>query len=179
MHIHEQTIQRYLDGELSSAEAQAVQAMLDAQPGLKKQFVRAQAFDELLYQSASYRDDSQQHEQIASIMDSLPAAAPQRKPSFSLAQMVFAACLVICIGLSYGYAGSSDLETIVPISIITIVSLVIGFLLVFMARPLRKVEASIAARFLNWRLNVGQADVIMHRAAGIAIILGGAYLMIS
>lgn len=177
MQIHDQTLQRYLDGELSSAEAQAVRTMLENKPELRQQFSREQAFDELLFNSANYRDDNEQHEQIASIMEALPAQAPQRKPSFSLAQMIFAALIVVSIGLSYGYAGNSNLESIVPISLITITSIVIGFLLVFMARPIRRIEASLAARFLSWRLNVGQADVVMHRAAGIAIILGGAYLL--
>ncbi len=177
MYVEDQTLQRFIDGELSSAEAQAVQSMLDNDENLQRRHAAEQEFDELLYIGAKWEDDCKQHEQIATIMAALPAAAPARKATFSMAQIAVAAVLMIAIACSYGFAGSSSIGDIVPISLITICSVIIGSLLIFMARPLRRVEASLAARFLSWRLNVGQADVVMHRCAGIAIILGGAYLM--
>ena len=106
------------------------------------------------------------------------------KASFSVAQISFIAVLVLAIVCSYGLAGSSNLGDIIPVSLVTIASIVIGSVLLFMARPLHHLTRggeqvkNLSARFMRQRLSVGQADVLAYRCAGIAIILGGAYLML-
>lgn len=184
MEANERSIQRLIDGELQSAEAQAVQRMLEQNAVLKQQFEAEQAFDELLLNAAQYVDDDGQHQRIQSIMEAVPHSAPLRKASFSIAQLAFVAILVVAIVGSYALAGSSNIGDIIPVSLITISSLVLGSLLLFMARPLQrlvrggKAASNLSARFLRQRLSVGQADVLAYRCAGIAIILGGAYLML-
>ena len=177
MHAQDLTLQRYLDGELKSAEAQAVKAMLDNKPSLRETYEQEHAFDELLYDVSNYTSDDEQHLAIANIMGALPSSAPARKATFSIAQIACASVLIILIACTYGLAGNSDISSIIPMSVITFGSLIIGSLLIFMARPLRRMRASITARLLDQRFNIGQADVLVYRCAGLAIILGGAYLM--
>ena len=178
INIQERSIQRLIDGELQREEAQAVQSMLDNDSALKQVYAEDHAFDELLKDYALISDDDKQHQRIDAIMHAVPLSAPQRKPSFSIAQIAFAAILMIAIMCSYGLAGNSDIGDVIPMSLITISSLIIGCLLIFMSRPLHRVQRSLSAKFLSQRLNVGQADVLVYRCAGIAIILGASYLFL-
>ena len=79
MEANERSIQRLIDGELQSAEAQAVQRMLEHDTALKEQYEADQAFDELLYSAALYADDDTQHQRIQHIMNVVPNSAPLRK----------------------------------------------------------------------------------------------------
>ncbi|NRA38821.1 MAG: hypothetical protein HRU15_11820 [Planctomycetes bacterium] len=61
----------------------------------------------------------------------------------------------------------------------TICSIIVGMILIFLAKPIRRLEASITGRILHRRLHTAKADVFIYRCAGIAILFGGAYLYTS
>lgn len=170
-------LQRSIDGELGAAENAALQHLLAADAAARDAGRQLERLDQALRARASLlvADTSTNDERVALIAARLPAAAPQKQQQLRLVDLAFAVIALTAVALFYGLVGT--LRDLLPLTAMAIGSLVAGALLVLMAGPLRAVETSFISRVLNKRLNIGSGDLLVYRVTGIAIVLGGIWLL--
>jgi anti-sigma factor RsiW len=168
MHESHRQLQRYLDGELDIESARSIEALLATDEALRRQASRLERL-EGDFRSVG-RQGREPEEHLGAILARLPAGRPIRQGGYRLVELVTAASLMISIWMVY--AIMAQLPGLMPLSMVMMGSLVVGALFMLLAEPLRYAEVGLLSRLLRQRLSVGQADVLVVRAAGLAIILG-------
>lgn len=179
MDAHTRLLQRYVDGELGADEAAAARHLIAGNAAARDEIGRLEHLHarlERLAQLEAVAVDAN-HEAVSAICRRLPATAPQRQRRLPAYQLLTAVAAVAVIGLAYGLAGHR--RDLLPLSVMAVISLVIGLILIVMAGPLLRGDGGALARLLRRPVTVGTADVWTCRAIGLAIVIGGIYLVAS
>jgi anti-sigma factor RsiW len=177
MHDRDRTLQRSIDGELGAAENAAVQHLLAADSAARDHARSLERLDRLLRTRATaLARGHEAHDQVVSgIVRRMPSGAPERQKQLRLLDLVFAGGALTAVVLFYGLVGS--LRDLLPLTAMAVASFIAGLVLIVMARPLRKVETGFITRVLRKRVNLGSGDLLVYRVTGIAIVIGGIWLL--
>ena len=174
MDAQQQLIQRYLDGACDAAEAATAQKLLESKPELRQQEELHSDLAGLWQARQATLRPSDQDELAESIMNALPKQAPEAEPMLSIANMAMLFIMLSIIGLTFNLVGTFG--DLLNLSLIAALSCGVGIILTALARPLRQAEASLFDRLLSKRVSISQMDVITYRVAGIALVIGAAWL---
>lgn len=168
----DQLLQRYLDGELDAAQSAAMQHMLAGDERLRTQLTSLERLNGLL--KTAYLSENADHESVAAVCAKLAPAAPMRQRQMRVLDVLTLAAFVAMTALIYGLVGS--FEDIVPLSLIAILSMVVGGALVALAQPLQEMKTGLLSKLFQRRFNLGCSDVTVYRAVGLTIFVGGLWL---
>jgi anti-sigma factor RsiW len=174
MDRHDLLLQRYRDGRLGRDEAAALERMVAADPGLA---ARAQGLSELdggLRQLAARQGDD--HHLLAErITAALPPGRPRAEARISLRDLVFACMTAGVVAMTYVVIATitNQVQLLVALAL---VSLVAGCVVMLLAGSLRRAEADVLGRLLGKRISVGPGDVLIYRAVGLSLAVGGVWL---
>jgi anti-sigma factor RsiW len=171
-------LQRFHDGELSQAEAAGLDRLMRERPELKAASQRLDALDALLKDHVAEVRTGQVAELVDRIQQALPSTIPKRQVQISGVHVVVAAVLVSFVGLAVMVADqlTGVMRDVVPVWSLACISAICGLALLIAARPLLRIEAGLFNRLLRRRLAVGDGEVLVCRALGVALIVGGAHI---
>jgi anti-sigma factor RsiW len=168
----DQFLQRYLDGELDAAQSAAMQHMLAGDERLRAQMTALERLGGLL--TAAHLGKTAEQESLARICAKLPNAAPMRQRHMRVIDVMALTAFVAMTALIYGLVGS--FEDFVPLSLIAILSMVVGGALLALAQPLQEIKTGLLSKLFQRRFNLGCSDVTVYRAIGLTIFVGGLWL---
>jgi anti-sigma factor RsiW len=172
MRQDDQLLQRYLDGELDAAQSAAMQHMLAGDERLRTHLTALERLNGLL--KTAYLSENADRESVAAICAKMPVAAPMRQRQMRVIDVLTLASFVAMTALVYGLVGS--FEDFVPLSLIAILSMVVGGALVALAQPLQAIKSGLLTKLFQQRFNLGCSDVTVYRAVGLTIFIGGLWL---
>lgn len=167
-------IQRLVDGVLAPHEADAVERLL-ADRGAIAELDAARDLHLLLSSQARPLSADEHHALLGRMIEHLPRARPQSYTSFRPMDLVLACSAISLVAVSFGAVGSF-MHGSVALVTIACISVVSGCALVVMAGMLRRAEAGLLRHVLRRPITVGPSDLLVYRAVGIGIALGGIYL---
>lgn len=178
MDARERLVQRYVDGVCNRAEAAAVESMTAQDPALAGRLSALRRLDGLMQARTRCLPVPRDREDlIAAIVDALPSQSPARQTSLAVGQIVGVAAAVAFVAVAAGLARSSPLRQLLDLTLVSSLAIILGLVFVLLARPLRDAEGQIFGRLLRRRVRLNAADVVATRVVGIAVILGGLYVM--
>lgn len=172
-------LQRALDGRLGPAENAAMRCMAEANPHVAAQAQALSGLDQLLRLDAIERRTvadqvTDQSSLRAQIMDRLPATAPAEHLSLRIGDIVLSAAIIGLIVMTYGTLGLVFDRSLLLV-LLACISLVAGCGLLAFAGALRG-DLPFLGMLLRHRVVVGSGDVLVYRAMGFAIAVGGVWL---
>lgn len=170
----ERVMQRYQDGEANRAQQAAVQGLLASDADLARRFRQLERLDALLKTRTQHLPRPEVEPLVARVMEHLPAERPRAQATLSLGHVLVAMTAVASVVMAAILADMCRLW--LPTEAIAAACALIGLALVVAARPLAHMESSLVAGFLARRLAVGDGEVLVCRALGIALILGAAHI---
>ncbi len=174
MNRDSQLIQRLVDGLLAPHEADAVERSLTDR-GALADLQAARGLHQLLSMQAHPLSADEHHALMARMIEHLPRALPQSYAKFRPVDLVLACAAICLISVSFGAVGSFMHGSVVLVTIACI-SVVSGCALVVLAGMLRRAEAGLMRHVLRRPVTVGPSDLLVYRAVGIGMALGGMYL---
>ncbi|MFW5830579.1 MAG: anti-sigma factor family protein [Planctomycetota bacterium] len=169
MNDRERLLQRYVDGELDRDAMRSCEALLAGDPELAERLAAWECTGSD-YRALHRHVPGSAEQRVARIMEDLPQAVPARTSAWSLVDLIYLGVVVIMIGLGFGLL--AEMPRLLPLSLVMVGSLLVGGMLLLLAEPLRQVETSLMTRLLRRRVPVRGADVLVVRAAGVALIIG-------
>ncbi len=181
MHDHHRLLQRDLDGVLGPAESAAVRHLLADRPELAAQAARLHQLDvglRVVAQPLRMRaeSDAAVHERICA---SLPSALPVRQLQVRIIDIVFASAVIGMFFVTYGVVGTA-VHTIFQQAVVLTwligLSLIAGLALLLAPGLLRSLESGALGRLIGRPIAIGPADVLIYRAAGLSLVVGGLWL---
>ncbi|MBA3684829.1 MAG: hypothetical protein H0W72_06260 [Planctomycetes bacterium] len=175
MHDTDRLLQRYVDGELGADQAAAVGHLVAADAGAAARLRRFEGADRLLAEHADGLPSTDADEFLRSIMRGVPQQPPKRHASVRLGDVLLASSLVATFALLAGL--SRTCADLVPLTLVALVSMIVGLVLVAAAKPLIQGERALLGRILGKRVGVGEGGVLAYRVAGVAIVLGGIWMV--
>jgi len=174
-------LQRALDGRLGPAENAAVRCMVEANPQVAAQEKALTGLDQLLRQDATVRRQvadqvADQSSLRAQIMARLPATASAEQVSLRIGDIVLGAAIIGLIVMTYGTLGLVFDRSLLLV-LLACISLVAGCGLIAFAGALRG-DLPFLGMLLRRRVAVGPGDVLVYRAIGFAVAVGGVWLTV-
>lgn len=180
MHDHHRLLQRELDGALGAAEAAGVRQLVADRPDLAQQADRLQRLD------ADLRGLAQPLSSVTAatvlqerICASLPLSPPIAQVSFRLVDLGFAAAVAAMLFVTYGVVGTAARNLFQEAVLLTWMmglSLIAGLAMVLVPGFLRSLESGVLGRLIGRPIAIGPTDVLVYRAAGFALVVGGLWL---
>lgn len=171
----ERLLQRYHDGEASRAEKITVESMLAQDAELARRSRQLEWIDSGLRHQARNQTESGFDLLAGRVMERLPAESPRVQASFTLAHVLMAS---LAVGLILMAVLLADLcRPWLPTEAIAAACALAGLALVVAARPLAHIENSLLSGFLARRVTVGDGEVLVCRALGIALLIGAAHIV--
>ncbi len=168
-------LQRYVDGELDADKAAAVAHLAAANAGAAVRLRLLETADRLLSEHAATLPVSDPHALLGSAMARLPAGAPQRRSHVRVGDMAFASTIIATVGVLAGV--SRRMSDVLPLTLLALVSMAVGTALILGAGPLLRGEHPLLSRVLGKRIEVADGGVLLYRLTGIAIVLGGIWMV--
>jgi hypothetical protein len=168
-------LQRLLDGALAAPEAAGVQSQIDSDPVLRGRFEVLQALDGDLAASVRPLNNTQHQALLNRITDALPRHAPAVYASIRPSDIVLAASVLAMISICFATAGSimHGSTTLVALACVGVAA---GTFILILAAMLRRAERGLLRSLLGKSVALGPADLLIYRAIGIGLALGGLYL---
>jgi anti-sigma factor RsiW len=170
----ERLLQRYQDGEANRAQQSAVEGLLASEPGLARQAQRLERMDGLLKARAGKLGEHDAAAMAAMVMERLPAEIPRMRTKLSVAHLLVGTMAVAMVGVTASIAPL--MRPWLPVEGIAAACAFAGLALVVAARPLAQLENGMIARLMAIRLTVGDGEVLVCRALGIALLIGAAHI---
>jgi hypothetical protein len=174
MDDRQRLLQRARDGALGPAENAALRAMLAADPTLAAAEERLATLDSLLRQEAAPRRQRSTDAVMAHIIDHLPARVPTAEMQLRLGDVIMGGLLVSLVAVTYSIIGTMFNHSAMLVAL-AVVSLVAGCGLLAFAGALRG-DLPLLGALLRRRVAVGSGEVLVYRAVGCAIAVGGVWL---
>jgi anti-sigma factor RsiW len=171
MDPRDRLLQRYHDGVLDRAEQAVVEDWLRADPTLAAYSRRLDGMD------AGLRADrlaAPAHDVVAHIMATVPIQPPRQVPRLSLAHVLAAMLGVALVAMASALA--ANLRPWIPVEGIAAACALTGLALAVAAKPLMSLENGLLARLLARRVAVGDGEVLICRALGVALLVGAAHI---
>jgi hypothetical protein len=170
-------LQRLIDGRLSPAEAAALERTAQDDAAFAERYRLLQTLHQDLAAAASPLDGDAHHRLLDRIVQHLPAAKPQVYARVSPFDLVLAVSVLGCVAVAIGAVGSL-VRGGVALLAAACISVTVGMLMLALAGMLRRVEAGVLRRLIGRPVTVGPADVLVYRAVGVGLALGGLYLLL-
>ena len=174
MDERQRLLQRARDGVLGQAENAALQAMLSADSALAGHEGALTELDILLRREAAPRRQRPAEAHIAAVMQGISAHAPATSWHLRVGDVVMAATLISLIVVTYGIMGTMLNRSAMLVALAG-VSLVAGCGLMAFAGALRG-DLPLLGALLRQRMHLGNGEVLVYRAVGCAIAIGGVWL---
>jgi anti-sigma factor RsiW len=175
MHREDRLLQRLIDGALSPHEAAALERTVQERPDLASRLQALRALHGDLAAVAQPISADQHHDLHVRILAHLPTTRPKVYARIRPIDLVTAAAVLAVVVMGYVLGGSMAHGGLVSLAAACL-SFVGGLLVLIMAGMLRRLEAGIRARLLGPPVNVGPADLLVTRAVGIGLAIGGILL---
>ncbi len=90
-------------------------------------------------------------------------------------ELVYAILLVVLVGFGFGLVGNLSSNPLLHF-VVAVGSLIAGIALFALAGLIRRMEAGLLGHFLHRPIVVGPADLLVYRAIGIGLVIGGVWL---
>ncbi len=178
MQPNDRLLQRFHDGELTQAEAAGIEHLLAQQPSLLAASQQLDQLDQLLKAHVERTVTSDPAELADRIRYHLPTTIPKREVQVSVMHVVAAVVMVCFVAMGVILADNMKwiLHDVVPMWSLALIAMLCGGALLIAARPLLRLEAGIIQWMLRRRLAVGDGEVLVCRALGVALIIGGTHI---
>ena len=176
--------QRALDGVLPRDESAALAALTSERPAFAQHSSALHALDmdlRALSQSVSASARQANHDVVlrASIMERVANRVPATQVRVRPLDLIYAASAAMLALATYGVAGAAVrtlFEQAVVMTWAIGISLTLGMLLLIIPGVLRRAESGLLGTILRRPVAIGPADVLIYRAVGVALVLGGIWL---
>jgi len=170
-------LQRFADGAASTAEAQLVSHLVQHDEESRQRLAIISSLDSALRHAYRQpRETRVSHDLVLQLIKNrLPTTIPKISISLTLADLLYGVMLVGLVGFGYGVLGSLSAQPVLLLTI-AIFSLIGGLALTVLAGTVRRLESSVLGSLLHRRVTVGSADVLVYRAIGIGMAMGGLWL---
>lgn len=176
--------QRELDGVLPRDQAAALVALTCDRPAFAKQLAALQDLDADLRRLATSVSASgrQAHHDVVlrvAIMERVSNRVPATQVRVRPLDLIYAASAAVLALATYGLAGAAVrtlFEQAVVMTWAIGISLSLGLLLLIAPGFLRRAESGVLGTILRRPVAIGPADVLVYRAVGVALVVGGIWL---
>jgi anti-sigma factor RsiW len=168
-------LQRAVDGQLGPAENAAVRCMIAGDPQIAAREQALTGLDQLLRQAAAPRRQLADHQRLRErIMARLPANRPIEQVQLRIGDVVLGTAVIGLLVMTYGTLGLV-LDRSLLLVLLAGISLVAGCGLLAFAGALRG-DLPMLGMLLRRRIAVGPGEVLVYRAIGLTIAVGGIWL---
>ena len=176
--------QRALDGVLPRDESAALAALMSERPTLAQQSSALLALDTDLraLSSSTLASARQANHDVAlraAIMEGVANRIPATQVRVRPLDLIYAASAAVLALATYGVAGATVrtlFEQAVVMTWAMGISLTLGMLLLLIPGVLRRAESGLLGSILRRPVAIGPADVLIYRAVGMALVVGGIWL---
>lgn len=172
--------QRALDGVLPRDQAAALADMVASRPALAQQAAALQALHADLRQMAGQPSAGERQLAVReAIMARVAARVPAPQVRVRPLDAIYAATAAVLVFAAYGLTGATVhtlLEQAVVMTWAIGLSLTLGLLLLIIPSFLRQAESSLLSSLVRRPVTIGPADVLIYRAVGFALVIGGIWL---
>jgi hypothetical protein len=168
-------LQRLLDGALSAAEAAGVQSQVASDPQLSKRMDSWQQLHRDITASVHPLRAHEHQHLLTRITDALPSRAPKAYASIRPSDIVLASSVLAMISICFATAGSI-MHGSTALVALACVGVAAGTCILVLAAMLRRAERGLLRNLLGTSVHLGPADLLIYRAIGIGLALGGMYL---
>jgi hypothetical protein len=175
MHHDERLLQRLIDGDLSRHEADAMERAALDRPELAQRLRLLRQLHADLAGAARPLGADQHHDLHTRIVQHLPTTRPKPYARIRPIDLVTAATALALVLIAYALFGSIVRGSFAVLTLACI-SFVGGSLVLVLAGMLRRMEAGLISRLLGRPIAVGPADLLICRAVGVGLAIGGLYL---
>jgi hypothetical protein len=181
MHENARLLQRLHDGELTQAQAAIADAAVAKDAELQALSQRLGALDALMkvYSAHRHADETACCDALLNrLCQQLPTTVPKREVQVSVMHLVAATVLVCFVAVGVLLADQLEwiLSDVVPMWSLAVLSMMCGIALLVAAKPLLQLENGMLNLLLRRRLAVGDGEVFVCRALGVALIVGGTHI---
>ena len=172
--------QRALDGVLPRDQAAALAEMVAGRPALAQQAAALESLHADLRLVAGQPPPSER--QIAAreaIMARVVARVPATQVRVRPLDVIYAATAAVLVFAAYGLTRATVhtlFEQAVVMTWAIGLSLSLGLLLLIIPGFLRRAESSLLSSLVRSPITIGPADVLIYRAVGLALVVGGIWL---
>lgn len=175
MRQYERLLQRLIDGELSRHEAAGLAQLMQGRPELAEQERKLRDLAVLMSLDARHEDGEALR---SAILLRLPARPPRAEARVRPLDVLYAGLVIALISTTFAVLKVMTDQAML-LAVLAIISLVAGLALLLMAGWLRQTEAGMLSRLLRRPIAIGPGDVLVYRAVGLALALGGFWLVYS
>jgi len=168
-------LQRLLDGALSAPEAAGVTSQVASDPRLGARLGALQNLDAGLQALARPMTGASHQLLLSRISEALPRGAPPAHARVRPADLIMALAVLAFVMVSFGTAGSLLHGSTILLAL-ACVGLVSGMLILVLAAMVRRAERGLLRHLLGTAVSLGPADLLVYRAIGVGLALGGLYL---
>jgi hypothetical protein len=174
MRESQRILMRSLDGELGTAEQRASSRLRSIQ-GERARFELMDSDLQAIFSPA--RNATEHRNQAVAAICARVRDLPRPQRAVTSWGALLSAVLVMTIAVALlGLMGS--VRDMLPLGLVTIVTVGLGGLLLIFARQWRAVEAGLFQRLLRKPIPVTPADVFSYRAVAVVLVAGGIWLSI-
>lgn len=171
----EQLLQRYQDGEANRAQQVMVEGLIASDVALARKAQRLEHIDTLLRIQAERLPVSDPALVAERVMERLPAFIPRTQAKIGLGHVLVGGMTVALVILASLL--TALFRPWMPTEGIATACAIVGLALLVAARPLAQIENSLLARLMAKRVTVGDGEVLVCRALGIALLIGAAHIV--
>jgi hypothetical protein len=187
MRPEESLQQRALDGVLPREQAAGLAGMLASRPALAQQAAALQALDADLRQISQNTAvlTSEAHSEVGqlrlrqAIMARVATRVPASQVRVRPLDVIYAAAAAVLVFAAYGLTRAT-VQTLFEQAVVMTwaigLSLTLGLLLLILPSFLRRAEASLLRTVMRRPIAIGPADILIYRAVGMALVVGGIWL---
>jgi len=172
--------QRELDGVLPRDQVAALAVLTAEQPNLAAQATALLGLDaDLRHLAAPLRQLNHDLHVRATIMQRVANRVPVPHLRLRPLDLVYAAAVAVLAIATYGLAGAAVrtlFEQAVVMTWVIGLSLMLGLLLMIAPGFLRQAESGFLAALMRRPVAIGPADVVIYRAVGVVLVIGGIWL---
>jgi hypothetical protein len=177
MRQHDRWLQRLVDGELSRQEAAGLARLQQERPELADQERRLRDLAVLMRLESARAPHA--HEELRSaILLRLPARPPRAEARVRPLDLAYAGLVIGLIAATFAVV-KVVADQAMLLAILAVISLMAGTGLLLMAGWLRQTEAGMLSKLLRRPVAIGPGDVLVYRAVGLALAVGGLWLAYS
>ena len=184
MHSEDRLQQRELDGVLPRDQVAALAALTSERPSLAQQSFAMHTLDaDLRTLAAVVSTPSRRAEHDVALRGLIMERVANRTPATHLRvrplDVIYAVSAAVLALVTYGFAGAAVrtlFEQAVVMTWAIGISLTLGMLLLIVPAFLRRAESGMLGSILRRPVAIGPADVLVYRAVGVALVVGGIWL---
>lgn len=172
---NQQLVQRYHDGEANRVQQMAIEGLLAHDPALAQQSQALENLNQQLMAQAAGHQQRDVESLVAQVMERAPAETPKAHAAINLGHVLVGGFAIAMVAMAMVLADMCRLW--LPVEGIAAACAIIGLALVVAARPLAQLENSLIGSLFSKRMVVGDGEVLVCRALGVALLVGAAHII--